>query len=62
MEEIRLVLSMSALRELAGGVELVIGNDETRIVLSCDDEAVATFKTQVERALLHMLPVGKTPH
>lgn len=62
MEEFRLLLSMDAMRELASGNELVIDDDETRIILSCNDEAVATFRTQVERALLHMLPVGDTPH
>lgn len=62
MEEIRLLLSMDAMRELASGHELVIDDDETRVILGCNDEAVATFRTQVERALLHMLPVGDTPH
>jgi hypothetical protein len=26
--------------------------------VGCDDEAVVAFHTQVERALLHLLPVG----
>lgn len=53
---------MDAMRELASGHELVIDDGELRIILGCNDEAVATFRTQVERALLHMLPVGETPH
>lgn len=50
MEECRLLLSMDAMRELASGHELVIDDGELRIILGCNDEAVATFRTQVERA------------
>lgn len=62
MEEVRVLLSIRVMRELVQGSELVIDDGELRIILSCNDEAVATFRTQVERALLHMLPVGETPH
>lgn len=62
MQEVRVLLSIEAVRELVQGSELVIDDGELRIILSCNDEAVATFRTQVERALLHMLPVGETPH
>lgn len=62
MEEVRVLLSIEVMRELVHGSELVIDDGELRIILSCNDEAVATFRTQVERALLHMLPVGETPH
>lgn len=62
MEEFRLLLSIEAMRELVNGSELVVDDGDTRIILGCSDEAVATFRTQVERALLHMLPVGDTPH
>jgi acylphosphatase len=62
VEEFRLLLSIEAMRELVNGSELVVDDGDTRIILGCSDEAVATFRTQVERALLHMLPVGDTPH
>jgi acylphosphatase len=62
VQEVRVLLSIEAVRELVQGSELVIDDGELRIILSCNDEAVATFRTQVERALLHMLPVGETPH
>ena len=62
MEEVRVLLSIEAMRELVHGSELVIDDGDMRLILGCNDEAVATFRTQVERALLHMLPVGDTPH
>jgi len=64
MIELRLALSMDAVREMAEGNEIAFDIDEDgiRIIMRCDDLAVVAFKTQVERALLHMLPVGTLPN
>ena len=58
MKEMRIYLSMAAMHEMAQGSELVLEQDGVRIILGCDDEAVTAFHTQVERALLHLLPIG----
>ena len=58
MKEMRIHLSMAAMHEMAQGSELVVEQDGVRFILGCDDEAVSAFHTQVERALLHLLPVG----
>ena len=58
MKELRIHLSMAAIHEMAQGSELVLEQDDVRVILGCDDEAVVAFHTQVERALLHLLPVG----
>jgi hypothetical protein len=58
MKEMRIHLSMAAMHEMAQGAELVLEQDGVRVILGCDDEAVVAFHTQVERALLHLLPVG----
>gem|GEM_PF-4509372 len=58
MKELRIYLSMAAMHEMAQGSELVLEQDGVRVIVGCDDEAVIAFQTQVERALLHMLPVG----
>ena len=58
MKELRIQLSMAAMHEMAQGSELVLEQDGVRVIVGCDDEAVVAFHTQVERALLHLLPVG----
>jgi len=58
MKELRIYLSMAAMHEMAQGSELVLEQDGVRVILGCDDEAVIAFQTQVQRALLHMLPVA----
>lgn len=58
MKELRIYLSMAAMHEMAKGTEFVLEQDDVRVIVGCDDEAVIAFQTQVERALLHMLPVG----
>ena len=64
MNEIRLALSMEAMHAMAQGDELVfdIEGDSLRVFMRCDDFAVASFQTQIQRALLHMLPVGDLPN
>jgi len=64
MNEIRLALSMEAMRSMAEGDELVfdIDGEDIRVFMRCDDFAVAAFQTQVQRALLHMLPVSDLPN
>lgn len=58
MKELRIYLSLAAMHEMAQGTEFVLEQDGVRVIVGCDDEAVIAFQTQIERALLHMLPVG----
>jgi hypothetical protein len=58
MKELRVYLSLELMHEMAQGTEFVLEQDGVRVIVGCDDEAVIAFQTQVERALLHMLPVG----
>jgi len=62
--ELRLALSLDAMRAIAEGDELVLDMMEegVRVFISCDDEAVNAFHTQVQRALLHMLPISGIPN
>lgn len=64
MTELRLALSLDAMRAIAEGDELVLDMVEegVRVYISCDDEAVNAFNTQVQRALLHMLPISGMPN
>ena len=64
MIELRLALSLEAMRAIVEGDELVfdIEEDGVRVFISCDDEAVNAFNTQVQRALLHMLPISGMPN
>ena len=65
MTELQLVLSLEALQAMAHGNELVMdvqgeGEDVLRVILRCDDHALATIKDQVEKAMLHFLaPSGQ---
>lgn len=58
MKELRIYLSLAAMQEMSQGTEFVLEQDGVRVTVGCDDEAVIAFQTQVERALLHLLPVG----
>jgi hypothetical protein len=62
--ELRLALSVDAMRAIAEGAELVfdVEDDGVRVFITCDDEAVNAFQTQVQRALLHLLPIGGMPN
>ena len=64
MIDLRMSLSLEAMRAIAEGAELVFDMDEegVRVFISCDDEAVNAFHTQVQRALLHMLPISDMPN
>lgn len=64
MIDLRMSLSLEAMRAIAEGAELVFDMDEegVRVFISCDDEAVNAFHTQVQRALLHMLPISGMPN
>jgi hypothetical protein len=57
-------LSLEAMRAIAEGAELVFDMEVEglRVFISCDDEAVNAFHTQVQRALLHMLPISGMPN
>ena len=59
-----MALSVDAMRAIAEGAELVLDveADGVRVFISCDDEAVNAFQTQVQRALLHLLPIGGMPN
>ncbi len=62
--DLRMALSLEAMRAIAEGAELVFDMNEegVRVFISCDDEAVNAFNTQVQRALLHMLPISGMPN
>ena len=64
MIELRLALSLEAMRAIAEGAELVFDMEDegVRVFISCDDEAINAFHTQVQRALLHMLPISDLPN
>ena len=64
MIDLRMALSLEAMRAIAEGAELVFDMNEegVRVFISCDDEAVNAFHTQVQRALLHMLPISDMPN
>ena len=62
--DLRLALSLEAVRAIAEGAELAFDMDEegVRVFISCDDEAISAFQTQVQRALLHLLPISDMPN
>jgi len=62
--ELRFALSLEAMQAIANGTELVIDmeSEGVRVFISCDDEAVNAFYIQVQRALLHMLPISDLPN
>ena len=64
MIDLRMALSLEAMRAIAEGAELVFDMDGegVRVFISCDDEAVNAFNTQVQRALLHTLPISGMPN
>lgn len=64
MTELHLGLSYEAVRALVHGQELVLDTDdgELRIFLRCSDAAIDTFKTQIEKALLRLLPTDESVH
>lgn len=63
MNELEVALPLEALQALAHGAELSFSlDDETRISLRCNDEALATVRNAVQQALLNMLPAGPNLH
>ena len=66
MTELQVVLSIDAMKAMAHGQELVFDvQDEAgaiRLMLRCDDHALATIRDQVEKAMLHFLPVDGQRH
>jgi len=64
MVELRLALSLEAMEAIAQGAELVLDveADDVRVFIRCDAATVNAFQTQVQRALLHMLPVSDLPN
>ena len=62
MDEYVIELPAVALGELSRGTSLVIEVDDARVVIKCDESAVAHFRAQVHWALLNQLPVSPTQH
>lgn len=64
MVELRLALTLDAMEAIAQGAELVLDveEDDVRVFIRCDAATVNAFQTQVQRALLHMLPVSDLPN
>lgn len=62
MTELRLALSQGAVRALIEGAVLEFGVEDEgiRVFLRCDDEALESFRDQVQKALLNMLPTPPT--
>jgi hypothetical protein len=60
--DLRLALSLEAVRAIAEGSELAFDIEGVRVIISCDDEAISAFQTQVQRALLHLLPISDMPN
>lgn len=66
MTELRLALSLDAIRAMGEGAELVFdipdGDDVMRVMLRCDDAAIETIRDRVEKAMLHFLPADPNVH
>jgi hypothetical protein len=64
MTELRLRLSIGALRSIAAGEELVFAlpEDDIEISVSCDEAAMVAFRNAVERAMLEFLPPAPGQH
>ncbi len=64
MTEVRLQLSQEALHAMLRGEVLVLDMEEEklRLFLACDDATLEHFASAVQRAMLHLLPVGDSKH
>lgn len=66
MTELHLSLSYGALDALVHGNEIVFDVEDehgtVRVMLRCDDDAVMTIRERIEKAMLHLLPVGEQRH
>ena len=64
MTEVRLELSREALEAIVRGEELVldIAEENLRVFLACDQVTLEHFASAVQRAMLHLLPVGDSKH
>lgn len=64
VQDIKLTLSVDALRELAQGNMLQLTLDELGIELfiRCDEAAVQEFRRQIYGALMQLLPSNPTCH
>lgn len=66
MTELRLALSLEAIRAMGEGAELVFDIDDDgelmRVMLRCDDAALETIRDRVEKAMLHFLPPDPNVH
>jgi hypothetical protein len=64
--ELRCQLSLEALMALTRGEELAFdgesGKDKYTIVIRCSDAALASMRSEIERAMLHLLPIDSTSH
>ena len=66
MTELRLALSLEAIRAMGEGAELVFDIEDDgevmRVMLRCDDAALETIRERVQRAMLHFLPPDPNVH
>jgi hypothetical protein len=58
MTELEMILSIEAIQSLLNGDQITfdIAEDQVRVVITCDERAVLTFRDQIRKAMLHFLP------
>ena len=58
MTELKMILSIEAIHSLLNGdqISFDIEEDGVRVVITCDEKAVLTFRDQIRKAMLEFLP------
>jgi hypothetical protein len=58
MTELEMILSIEVIHSLLNGDQIVfdIEEDGVRVVMTCDEKAVLTFRDQIRKAMLEFLP------
>jgi hypothetical protein len=58
MTELEMILSIEAIQSLLNGDQITfdIAEDRVRVVITCDERAVLTFRDQIRKAMLEFLP------
>lgn len=65
MDEIKIILDLTALKALMEGEEIVFTDPDNMapaIVLACDEAATKNVKTAVQMAMLNLLPPAPGLH
>lgn len=62
MNELVIRLNLDAVKAMVEGNEIVFDCEGVRVCMRCDDATVEAFNESVQKALLHMLPVGPAVH